>query len=353
VTLALGESAGIARAESNTTSECPAVLASDCGASRQKEQVAMSSHGEPPQSEPTQPPQGGFFGGGVFIGPNGLRAGWRISIFIPIVATLGFALTVAASRVPLVSRYLVAAQHGQLAPLGLILNEAIVAFVVLAAAGIMSLIESRAPGVYGMPLSSAFGAKFWQGMLWGLLAVSLLVGLIAAAGAYSFGPVALSGSAILSNGILWLIGFLIVGVFEEFSFRGYLQYTLGSGIGFWPSAVILSALFGAVHLNNPGEGIIGALSVFAIAMFFCFTLRRTGNLWFAIGLHCSFDWGETFLYSVPNSGTTTTGALSHSALHGARWITGGTVGPEGSVFCFLTVALLFFVFHQLYPAKRA
>jgi hypothetical protein len=176
--------------------------------------------------------------------------------------------------------------------------------------------------------------------------------LIAAVGAYSFGPLALAGSAIFRNAVLWLIGFFLVGVFEEFAFRGYMQYTLGSGIGFWPAAAILSALFAAVHLNNPGEGIVGALSVVVIAIFFCLTLRRTGNLWFAIGLHCSFDWGETFVYSVPNSGTTTAGALSHSSLHGARWITGGAVGPEGSIFCFLCVALLFLLFHLKYPPKR-
>jgi membrane protease YdiL (CAAX protease family) len=111
--------------------------------------------------------------------------------------------------------------------------------------------------------------------------------------------------------------------------------------------------FGAIHLGNPGEGIVGGLSVVTIALFFCLTLRRTGNLWFAIGLHCSFDWGETFLYSVPNSGTTTAGALSHASLHGARWITGGTIGPEGSVFCFLMIALAFLAFDKLYPAKHA
>ncbi len=305
-----------------------------------------------PQGDAGQPPEKPVLGV-VFIGPNGLRAGWRISIFVVLLVVFREVLILAIKHSSALQRYFGGSRDGILAPVGLIITESAVAFVVLAAAWVMSLIERRPFGEYGIPFSQAFGKRFWEGMLWGLVTVSALIGLIASVGAYSFGPLALSGNAIYRNAILWLVGFFLVGVFEEFAFRGYMQYTLGSGIGFWPAAAILSALFAGAHLTNPGEGIIGALSVVVIAIFFCLTLRRTGNLWFAIGLHCTFDWGETFLYSVPNSGTTTAGALSHSSLHGARWITGGSVGPEGSVFCFLCVALLFLLFHLKYPAKRA
>src|SRR5450756_2021428 len=75
---------------------------------------------------------------------------------------------------------------------------------------------------------------------------------------------------------------------------------------------------------------VGALSVFAMGMFFCLILRRTGNLWFAVGLHASFDWGETFLFSAPDSGIVAPGHLLNSSFHGPVWLTGGTVGPEGS-----------------------
>ena len=99
---------------------------------------------------------------------------------------------------------------------------------------------------------------------------------------------------------------------------------------------------------------MGAASVVAIALLFCFSLKRTGNLWYAVGLHASFDWGETFLYSVPNSGTVMQGHLSNSVLHeGAKWLTGGTVGPEGSVFCFLTIGLQFLVVMWLFPTKKS
>ena len=72
-------------------------------------------------------------------------------------------------------------------------------------------------------------------------------------------------------------------------------------------------------------------------MFFCFTLRRTGNLWFAIGWHAAFDFGETYVYSVPDSGFVMPGHLLAASLHGPRWLTGGTVGPEGSVVDFVVL----------------
>jgi hypothetical protein len=47
------------------------------------------------------------------------------------------------------------------------------------------------------------------------------------------------------------------------------------------------------------------------------------------------------------------GHLSNSILHGAKWLTGGTVGPEGSVFCFLTMGLQFLVVMWLFPKRNA
>jgi len=141
---------------------------------------------------------------------------------------------------------------------------------------------------------------------------------------------------------------VLVGFFEEFLLRGYTQFTLTRGIGFWSSAIFLSAAFGAIHLGNKGEDIFGALAAALIGLFFCLTLRRTGNLWFAVGLHASWDWGETFLYSVPNSGTTAPGHLLNSSFQGPRWLTGGSVGPEASVFVFIVIGLMWLLFHLQY-----
>jgi len=274
-----------------------------------------------------------------------LRAGWRLLIYAAFVAGLGFGGE-------LVLRQFVRPTHGVFSPGYSFIQEAFSFCVIFAAAIIMAQIERRPAGVYGLPMRGAFGKLFWQGCVIGLVEVSALMGLIAAFGGYSFGGLAVRGGELLRWGLFWAVFFVFVGLFEEFLFRGYTQYTLGDGIGFWPTAVVLSCLFGAVHLGNPGEGWVGAAGVVAIGLIFAFALRRTGNLWLVVGWHASFDFGETFLYSVPNSGIVFQGHLSNASLHGARWLTGGTVGPEGSVFSFLTMGILGLGIHFLFPAKK-
>ena len=282
----------------------------------------------------------------LFHNEHGLRAGWRLLVYLLLVLGGG-------GIVMLALRLFLTPKRG--APMAMILlSQEVVGFaLVYGAALVMSRVERRSAGAYGLPMSEALGSKFWLGFLFGLLEVSLLIGLIAAFGGYSFGSLALHGSEIVQWGLFHLLLFFFVGLFEEFLFRGYMQYTLADGIGFWPGAILLSVLFGGLHLGNPGEGLVGAAGVVVVAIFFCFTLKRTGNLWYAVGLHASFDWGETYLFSVPNSGTTMQGSLSHSVLHGPTWLTGGTVGPEGSVFCFLTMALQFLMVMWLFPKKDA
>ena len=300
---------------------------------------------DPSPTPPFQaPPREGILSK-IFLNDKGLRAGWRLLIYAAFVAGLGFGGG-------LVLRQFVRPSQGVFSPGYMFIQEAFSFSVIFAAAVIMAQIERRSVGVYGLPIRGAFGKLFWQGCLVGLVEVSALVGLIAAFGGYSFGDVALHGKELLRWGILWAVFFVFVGLFEEFLFRGYTQYTLADGIGFWPAAVVLSCSFGAVHLGNPGEGWVGAAGVVAIGLIFAFALRRTGNLWLCVGWHASFDFGETFLYSVPNSGIVFQGHLSNASLHGAKWLTGGTVGPEGSIFSFLTMGILAVAIHLLFPAKK-
>jgi membrane protease YdiL (CAAX protease family) len=296
---------------------------------------------------PLTPPPSEGLPSKIFLHDGGLRAGWRLLIYAAFVAALFFGGSV-------VLRQYVRPSRGVFSPGFLFIQEAFSFVVIFAAAVIMAQIERRSVGEYGLPSRGAFGKLFWQGCLIGLIEVSALVGLIAAFRGYSFGGLAVHGGELLHWGLLWAVFFVLVGLFEEFLFRGYLQYTLGDGIGFWPAAVVLSCLFGAVHLANPGEGWVGAAGVVVIGLVFAFALRRTGNLWLVVGWHASFDFGETFLYSVPNSGIVFQGHLSNATLQqGKSWLTGGTVGPEGSVFSFVTMGILAVAVHFLFPTKKA
>jgi uncharacterized protein len=282
----------------------------------------------------------------IFFSPAGLRSAWRFLLYLAWFGLIAF-LFGSLTQFGL--------HHLQGKPasiwLGLV-QEVEVMMAAVLAAFIMARLEKRTFGDYGLPRQHAFGRSFWIGAVWGLLGITLLLLLIRASGGFSFGRIVLHGARILKFAAFWGTVFLAVAIFEEFLFRGYTQFTLTQGIGFWPAALLLSTIFGAVHLGNKGEALLGALAAGLIGLFFCFTLRRTGNLWFAVGFHASWDWGESYLFSVPDSGQISPGHLLSSSFHGSRWLTGGSVGPEGSVLVFVTVGLLWIAFARLYPEVK-
>lgn len=275
----------------------------------------------------------------LFFGPEGLRPGWGFVFYLAMYYPLQeFAVRVAWSR--------------NLGPSGLwsfMLEEAGVLLAALIPSLILAVVERRPWGSYGMPLRLAFGRLFWVGAVWGFAAISLLLLSLDALHDFRLGHLALHGLRIAKFAVFWALMFLLVGLAEEFRFRGYTQFALGRAIGFWPAGITMSAMFGLVHRGNQGESWTGVLAAVAIGLFFCLTLRRTGALWFAVGFHAAWDWGQTFFYSVPDSGTVWPGHLLRSSLNGPDWLTGGTVGPEGSLLCFLVIVLAGILFDRVYP----
>jgi membrane protease YdiL (CAAX protease family) len=278
----------------------------------------------------------------LFLGSEGLRPGWGIAFYVGTFFLLQ----------KLVVQWAWAHDFGVGGLWSMTLEE----FGDLVAAVIVGLVlarvEHRPWRAYGLPARQVFGRLFWAGGLWGFAGISLLIVALYGLHAFTFGHVVLRGARLARFAAFWAVMFLLVGLFEEFLLRGYLQFTLARGIGFWPAAAVLSAGFGLIHLRNDGEHWPGVLAAALIGFFFCLTLRRTGNLWFAVGFHAAWDWGETFVYSVPDSGTVWRGHLLRSSLHGADWLTGGSVGPEGSVFCFVVIAAAWIAFDRAYPRPR-
>ena len=282
----------------------------------------------------------------VFFNKQGLRSGWRVLVYVCLVALLFYGVEGA-----LVSSFLSAQNQFKVSTI--IVGEAMFFLAVYGAALLMARVEGRPSALYGLPLKEAFGKRFWQGALIGIGEISLIVGCMAAFHAYSFGPLAFHGAKILQWGILWLVAAMLIALPEEFLFRGYLQFTLADGIGFWPAAFATSLFFALIHRTNPGENWFGVANIFFTGLLWAFTLRRTGSLWLPVGWHAAFDFGESFLYSVPNSGGIFEGHLSNATVaHGRAWLTGGDVGPEGSLLAFLTIGLGVVLIHFLFPAPE-
>src|SRR5215472_375704 len=174
----------------------------------------------------------------VLYGPKELRAGWRFLIFLAIAFVL-----IAMGNATITS--LVTGNSP-----ATVLIRKIVSFTALVIASlIMGGLERRTLADYGLPPRQAFGLRFWQGTLLGFAGLTLLLGLMRAAGAFHINGVALHGAEAWKWAGLYGFAFVIVGLEEEFRYRGYIQFTLASGIGFWPTALCFSALFGFSHIS--------------------------------------------------------------------------------------------------------
>jgi membrane protease YdiL (CAAX protease family) len=305
-------------------------------------------------SEPLPPPPPSALRQ-IFIGKDGLRAGWSLLIFIALFAAMmlcanaiGRKLHPPTPRTAKTTGEISATPH-------LFIGEAIVFLATFLVTWIMSKIERRPNSVYGLGGGRKL-PNFLAGLAWGVTCLSLLVLTLWKTGLLVVDGRLLFGSDILRFGAMWLLSFLLVGLLEEYLSRGYLQYTLTRGLaglclwafktrhsatlGFWTSAAIISILFGLGHSRNPGESPIGLLSAGLASLVFCLSLWRTGSLWWAIGFHTAWDWAQSFLYGVADSGAMVQHHLLATHPVGKPILSGGATGPEGSIFVVAILALV-------------
>lgn len=276
----------------------------------------------------------------VFFNERGLRAGWRYLIFLVLLFV--FVPTIFAIVHPF--KRAIQSAVGNV-------SEFLLLACVLLATFVMAKIERRSFFNYGLRDRTAV-AHGLSGMLIGFFSLTLMLLGFRAANDFYFGPEAMHGSALATAAFSNLIAFVLVGLFEETTFRGYAFYTLIDGMGFWPAAVVMSLLFAFVHRNNPGEAPVGIVAVFAFGMMLAFSIWRTGSLLWAIGFHFMWDYSETFIYGVPDSGFVSPQHLLSAKFAGPAWVTGGSVGPEGSYFIFLVLAVVALAIHLLYPNRQ-
>jgi membrane protease YdiL (CAAX protease family) len=319
----------------------------------------------------------------IFVGSEGLRAGWSVLVFMVtfgfLVAMLGTVFVKAHWANP----------KGGFTPSNMFFNELVSFLAMLAAVGLMAVIEGRGLLDYNLR-GPRRPSHFFFGLASGFLALSALIGSLAWGHWLTFGPVALSGAVALRFGALWACVFLLVGCVEEGTFRCYLQSTLtrginfwwalgavglmcsillwrakgngvwgvyaaallglapclwlhikrASGAGFWQAAWVTSTLFAFVHTGNGGENWIGIFHAAVIAFVFCVSIRVTGSAWWAIGCHAGWDWAETYFYGTADSGFVAQGHYLSTTPAGSALWSGGSDGPEGSLIALAIILLL-------------
>lgn len=284
----------------------------------------------------------------ILYGPDGLRAGWSVLLFLCILLALfqlfGYEMRWFASRL---HERMPGSSGGELHPTIAILGEAISLIGVLVATAIMARLERRHTASYGLS-GTARARQFLLGLVSGFGFLSLLIALLAGTHHIALTRPPVPMEKAVGYGAAWGICFLLVALTEELMLRGYLLFTLARGIRFWPAAIVLAGLFGLMHKSNSGESPFGLVAAAMVALLFSFSLWRLGHLWWAIGFHAAWDWAESFFYGTADSGLVSTGRLMHAHPFGSPLSSGGSTGPEGSVWIVpvLILAALFVWFTQ-------
>lgn len=157
------------------------------------------------------------------------------------------------------------------------------------------------------------------------------------------------------NGLEYAIGGLGVGIVssvgEELLFRGILFRIMEERLGSITALTISALIFGLIHLGNPNSSLFMALCIAIEAgLLLGAAYMYSRNLWLPIGIHFAWNFSESGIFGVANSGTLISHSLLTSQTTGNKLFTGGSMGPEGSMPCLIagvTISLTL-----LYLAKK-
>jgi uncharacterized protein len=207
---------------------------------------------------------------------------------------------------------------------------------------VFALYERRRVDSYGLPIRLAFGKLFWEGMAVGFIWPALVaLGMIALGGLKIHG-FAIAGGTLVASAIAWAAANVIVGLGEEAWFRGYLLQTLWKSLGFWPASIVIALWFASDHyFYKTGENFYDVVSLIGFSLLACYTVLRTGSLWFAVGMHAAFDFTQFFLIGTRNGAQIPVGRLFDVTFPGPAWLTGGVLGTEASVLMYPLFVLAF------------
>jgi uncharacterized protein len=266
-----------------------------------------------------------------------------LAVCILLVAALLFGLAAAGLAPVLRSPHLTLTQD--------FLRECADAVAAVLAVVLLTVVTREPGSRFGFALPGA-SRDFPVGLATGLVFVAAPLGLIWVLGGCAFQGVALQPGRIPAYAAFYALWDLAVAVFEETLFRSFILVQLSRAVSFWPAAAVTALLFGAGHMVNLHEAPFGLLVVGLDGFVLAYSFRRSGALWFAIGLHAAYDYTEDFIFGVPDSGTVPQVALLHTTLHGPVWLTGGQVGPEASVLVLPAILVVAVIVRLILPRRE-
>lgn len=266
---------------------------------------------------------------------NQLRSGWRVLLyFVAILAAYSLlAILASLSRVVPQQSYLFL----------FYIAVVLVAFLML------KFVDKRRFASIGFP----FHGRVWKETLLGFLIGAVMIGIVAAA-ELSVGAIKLSlrpGAGVVLLLRNFGLSFIFFGYFamgEEILFRGYPYQAFISGMGPVGSTILMSLIFGVLHLANPDASLFSTANTMLAGVFLCTAYLKTRTLYFPFGLHFAWNFVQSFFLSLPVSGLLTNRTIFIPTDFGPDWLTGGRYGPEGGVgtTVIMVVGILYFLLEK-------
>jgi uncharacterized protein len=210
------------------------------------------------------------------------------------------------------------------------------------------------PPFDGYPLKDTRACRHLvTGLLIGLLVMAAAIVAIAAVGNASISPASGSAASALKFGLGWFLADIVGALSEELYGRASILLVAERLLG-WKGAIFVSgAMFVVIHLGNPGASVIWLVRLGVQGALLAYAVYRTGSLWWSVGYHAGWNWASAPLFGAAGSGYLDQGHLFNFVPRGSALLTGGAVGPEGSVLAFLAVAIAFVLLRKFFPGNAA
>ncbi|MHB1022992.1 MAG: CPBP family intramembrane glutamic endopeptidase [Acidobacteriaceae bacterium] len=165
-------------------------------------------------------------------------------------------------------------------------------------------------------------------------------------------PIALAGDLHVSfwtePRAFWLFSINLVmlavaALVEEVGFRGYPFQRLIETFGPTTATLLMSCMFGLIHLTNPAASMESALVTMLAGVLLSLAYLRTKALWLPWGLHFAWNVSMGVFFGLPVSGLLGFSTVIQSRALGPHWLTGGSYGPEASDVTAIVLIVAIFV----------
>jgi uncharacterized protein len=268
----------------------------------------------------------------IFINPieSRLRAGWRIALFIG-----AFAAVTKAVFFILIPFFTAT---------GIVRSQLLFSFITymivfVVTWGMCMWIDRRPLKAVGLGLHERTLIELAQGVALGTVMMTVIFIVTLALGLSEFHLKPLTAADVMHMTSFAVAEFAVVAWGEELLFRGYMFQTLAEGTNRITAVGAFAVFFAVVHMANPNVTVFSLVNIALAGVWLSAAYFKTRGLWLPIGLHFSWNFFQSHVFSFPVSGI----QMSDSQLgvlrdNGPAWITGGSFGPEGGAIA--TVVLV-------------